>query len=270
VPLRVPDLGVSAQDTAIETNASYKFNSLQVTVRKQLSHGFQVQAAYTFARSFISYPFGINTAPYVVEAYEPNNNYHPQRLVFNYVWNLHFGDFQGVRGQLLNGWSWSGVTTIQDGIPMSITDTGGSIFFGGQGALSTAQYCPGMTAANLLTSGSIDQRVTTGLTGGPGYLNGKAQGVLCSAPTIGNGLGFGNVGGGVVLGPGQSNWDMSIVKQFPLRESQSLQFRTEFFNTFNHPQFALPNLAANTSTFGQITAMSVNPRVIQFALKYFF
>ena len=270
VPLRVPMLGINAQESEVATNANYKFNSLQVTLRKQLSRGLQLQAAYTWSRGFITQPFGINTFPYIVQAYEPNNNYHPQRLVVNYVWNLPFGNGNGWQGRLLGGWSLSGVTTIQNGVPMTITDNGGSIFFGGQGALSTAQFCNGKTASDLLTTGSLTDRVTSGLTGGPGYLNGKTQGVLCPVPAIGNGTGFGDLGGGNVLGPGQSNWDMSLAKLINIREGQTLQFRSEFFNTFNHPQFALPNVAANSGTFGQISATSVNPRVIQLALKYSF
>jgi Carboxypeptidase regulatory-like domain len=284
VPLRVPELGVSAQNNEIATLGSYKFNSLQVTVRKQFSKGFQLQAAYTWSRAFIALPFGINTAPYLVENYEPNNNYHPNRLVLNYVWNLPLGHAQGWKGALVDGWSVSGVTTIQDGVPLTIEDTGGSIFLGGQGVgsvsgfSSTAQICPGKTYADLLTSGSIQDRVTSGLTQGPGYLNGKTQGVLCALPTIGatpgvagtGGSGFGNMGGGVVLGPPQSNWDMSLAKNFAVRERQTLQFRAEFFNTFNHPQFAIPNTLVSSTTYGQISSTSVNPRIIQLALKFSF
>ncbi len=80
-------------------------------------------------------------------------------------------------------------------------------------------------------------------------------------------MGFGNV-----LGPGQSNWDMSLAKLIKIRETQNLQFRTEFYNTFNHPQFA--NLdgsdVQNGVGMGSITRTSVNPRVIQFALKFLF
>jgi hypothetical protein len=100
--------------------------------------------------------------------------------------------------------------------------------------------------------------------------------VLCAPPTIGavNGAGgasgFGNIGGGAVLGPGQYNWDMTLAKLIPLREARSLQFRAEFFNTFNHPQFYIPTLTANTSTFGQINSLVAAPRIIQFALKYAF
>ena len=270
VPLRVRELGVSSTTTTIATDASYKFNSLQATVRKQFTHGFQLQAAYTFSRGFITNQQGVNTAPYLIQSYEPNNNYRPHRLVLNYSWNLPFSHPKGFMRHVAEGWTLSGVTVIQDGVPMTITDTVGSIFFGGQGQALNAQLCPGMTYANLLTSGSLEDRVTSGLIGGPGYLNGKKQGVICNAPAIGNGTGFGNMGGGVVLSPGQSNWDMSLAKNFAIREGQTLQFRSEFFNAFNHAQFSLPNLAANNGNFGQITSTSVNPRIIQLALKYSF
>jgi hypothetical protein len=126
-----------------------------------------------------------------------------------------------------------------------------------------------MNYANLLTSGSLTDRVTSGLTGGPGYLNGKAQGVLCNVPGIGNGTGFGNLGGGAVLGPGQNNWDVSLSKTTSIREAQSVQFRAEFFNTWNNPQFNNPTITAN-SGLGQINSTSVSPRIIQLALKYLF
>jgi len=64
---------------------------------------------------------------------------------------------------------------------------------------------------------------------------------------------------------------MSLVKMTRFGEKQSLQFRMEFFNTFNHAQFNNPGTAVSTpTTFGVITSTSVNPRLIQFALKYSF
>ena len=76
------------------------------------------------------------------------------------------------------------MTTIQDGVPLSITDTGGSVFFVGWLQLD-GQLRPGMSYSNLQTSGSMDARVTSGLTltngvAGPGYLNGKNQ--VCCVP----------------------------------------------------------------------------------------
>ncbi len=271
--LRVPELGITAQNPIFATLESYKYNSLQVTVRRQMTRGLQVQAAYTWSRAFITQPFGINVSPYLIHAYEPNNNYRPQRLVINYVWNLPFGHPKSALRHVVSDWALSGVTTVQSGLPMTITDTGGSIFLGGQGALSTASMCAGKTYSDLLSSGSIQGRVANGLLGGPGYFtetSGKTNGILCAIPSIGNGKGFGSMGGGAVLGPGQVNFDVSLTKMFTIHESQKLQFRSEFFNLFNHAQFANPSVASNQPTFGQITSTSVSPRVIQLALKYSF
>lgn len=295
--LRVPYLGVSSTDAALLTNDNIKYNGASVTVRKQISYGLQLSGSYTHAAAFIGYPFGINTYPYIVQDYERNNNYHPDRFVITYVWNIPLPQYQGFKRQLLDGWTWSGVTTIQNGVPLTIAENGGGIFYGGNGSGSTAQLCPGMSYANLLSTGSLTSRVTSGLlnqTGG-GYFNSAA---ICAEPTVGamlngvllppqlsstssaavlpagavgGGTGFGNVGGGSVLGPGQVNFDMSLAKQFRVRESQTLLFRAEFFNTFNHAQFQIPALNSSASTgFGAITGLVASPRVIQLALKYEF
>jgi len=277
--LRVPNPGVSAQNPVLATLESYKYNGLQITVRKNMSHGFQLQGAYTWSRAFITTPFGINQAPYLVHVYQPNNNYRPQRFVFNYVWNLPTGHPKSALRHLVSDWSLSGVTTIQSGQYMSITDTAGSIYLGGNGASATswiggtASMCPGKTYGDLLSPGSIQSRVSSGFSGGTGYFtetSSKANGILCNSPTIGNGRGFGSMGGGNVLGPIQLNFDASIAKNFIIREGKTLQFRSEFFNLFNHAQFGNPNLNAAQTTFGQINAMSVSPRVIQMALKFSF
>jgi hypothetical protein len=285
---RVPFLGISPLGQGIINEANYKFNSFQATVRKQLSHGLQMQAAYTWSRAFIDQAYGINTAPYVILKYGLNGNYRPQRLVVNYVWNIPFAHSQGFEGKLLQGWTVSGVTTIQDGTPLTITDTrGGTIFYGPGSSTNisvpTAQFVAGQTNANIPAPGSLTQKVLGGLSAsnpagnGIGYLNGTAQGVFTTTPTggiYGNGTGFGNSGLGVILGPGQSNWDMSLAKTTTvggIREGATLEFRAEFFNTFNHPQFANPATGVATpATYGHITSDTVSPRVIQFALKYAF
>jgi hypothetical protein len=128
--------------------------------------------------------------------------------------------------------------------------------------------CSGATYASIVTSGSVKQRLG-GNSGGPGYL---AASAFCAPPTggiYGNGTGFGNSGVGIVLGPGQNNWDITLMKETKVTEAQSIQFRTEFYNAFNHPQFANP-VTTLGATFGQITATTVNPRIIQFGLKYSF
>jgi hypothetical protein len=80
---------------------------------------------------------------------------------------------------------------------------------------------------------------------------------------------YGDAGLGILLGPGQFNWDASLIKTTKFTERQTPQFRTEFFNLFNHPQFGNPETSRNTpGTFGQIT--TTNPRVIQPAWKHIF
>ncbi len=101
--LRTPLLGVSPTDTMVQTNLNYEYNGLQATVRKQLSRGLQFQAAYTWSRSFLQSPFGINTYPYLIDVNGPNPVYRPQRLVINYVWNLPLGHQQGLLGKLTSG-----------------------------------------------------------------------------------------------------------------------------------------------------------------------
>ena len=109
----------------------------------------------------------------------------------------------------------------------------------------------------------------------PRYLNTSA---FCAPPAIGNGTDFGNAGVGIVRGPGQTNFDFSILKMTKIGEKQSIQFRSEFFNLFNHTQFALPaTVVGNQSLYGSnpallgvITGTSVNPRLIQFALRLIF
>ena len=106
-----------------------------------------------------------------------------------------------------------------------------------------------------------------GASGGPGYWSRSS---FCNVPAIGNGTGYGNSGVGIVSGPGQFNWDVSLTKATPLGEDRTLQFRAEFFNALNHAQFRNPGTELTGVNFGQITSTSVNPRLIQLAIKFLF
>jgi hypothetical protein len=296
--LRQPYLGFGVLNTQCSCFAE-KYNSLQVTLRKQFSHGVQAQAAYTWSNT-------------MVNNYEPTSNGdviseystvgtagggtspggRPQRLSINYGWNLPFGNPKGVLGKLVTGWNLAGVTTIQGGAYLNVTDGRGGTIFGL--ASSRAQLAPGKTYDDLPTPGGITTRLG-GSSGGCGYIagplntTGTLNGATCaslspfvSIPTVvvdgvnTNLTGRGNVGQGVILGPGQFNFDASLSKMTRvggIREDGMLQFRAEFFNALNHSQFSNPvagNLAVNAGTFGQITSTSVNPRLIQLALKYVF
>jgi hypothetical protein len=129
--------------------------------------------------------------------------------------------------------------------------------------LTSAELCPGSHNGDIPTAGSVDDRLTN-------YFDAA---VFCAPPVVGDGFDFGRLSRGVVRGPDQRNFDIAITKNFALpgsKEASNLQFRTEFFNAFNTPQFANPGTNVSNADFGQITSTSVAPRIIQFALKYNF
>jgi hypothetical protein len=80
---------------------------------------------------------------------------------------------------------------------------------------------------------------------------------------------FGNAGVGIMRGPGVANFDFTLAKNFPISDRRYVQFRTELFNAFNHPNFGPPNIARDSSGFGQILS-AANARIIQFGLKVYF
>ena len=81
---------------------------------------------------------------------------------------------------------------------------------------------------------------------------------------------YGNAGRNILEGPGLRNVDLSLSKRFDLGENLKLQFRAEFFNAFNTPQFAIPGGTFGTGTFGRVTGVQIDSRQIQLALKYSF
>jgi len=139
-----------------------------------------------------------------------------------------------------------------------------------------------------LTTGGIGTRVN-------GYLNPSAftpapqlYPTQCLTDPNFCTTGFGNLGRNTFRGPGQQNWDFSLIKNFKLTERQSLRFTTDFFNIWNHTNFGNPaftdvesfqcapgtpncvNGILTTSPFGKITSTVGTPRLIQFSLRYAF
>lgn len=207
-------------------------------------------------------PLGLmnsNNPSDVREQYGISNMIRPHRFVINYSWDLPFKGTGFVR-RLLSNWSLSGVTTIQSGMPSTVTDNRGGTIYGG-GASSRAQFCNGKGSSDVAIPGSPADRVDN-------FFN--VDGVFCAPPTIGDGTGYGNSGIGIVRGPDQANWDLGLNKNISINETK-LSLRVEFFNIFNHTQFSNPNTnAGNPVTFGKINGTSVNPRLIQFGAKYVF
>jgi hypothetical protein len=279
--MRVPIMGetpTALGDNSLDANSWY--HALQTTLRKQFSHGMTFQVAYTYSKAESNTTF-VNDQNNVASQWAPQNFDRIHRLVVNYIYDLPDpikGD--GFPSAILRGWSLSGVTTVQTGTPLTLTDTRGGTIFGNAGT-STAYLCPGASVSSIPTSGGNDQSRlgkwfntsvfagTSGSTCGSFPVSPLANDFPKPAATD-----YGNLAQGIVTGPGQFNWDISLGKLTRvggIRENAQLQFRAEFYNAFNHPQFMNPGVAASSSsTFGVITASSVAPRLIQFGLKYIF
>ena len=285
VQSRVPIQGFTAAGLSdIDSIGISRYNSLQLSLTKRFSRGFQFLAAYTFARAYSDN--GANTGAsgtgMSANQIDRQANYglsdfnREHRFVLSY-----FYEFPSPKGSnslvntLLGGWAIAGGTTIQSGVPLSLNGTNGSNAFG----ITTdrVQLAAGCTHANLVTSGSTLSRLG-GASGGSGYFNRVCVNGLTSTggapawPLVepGGGTNFGNSGVGIVTGPGQNNSDIAIIKRTRvgfLGEQGNIEFRTEFFNAFNTPQFGNPGTNASAATFGVISSTAVNPRIIQFGLK---
>jgi hypothetical protein len=149
------------------------------------------------------------------------------------------------------------------------------------------QWTPGGTRATSSSNIPIGYFFNPAVFQRPVVLAGQTIPSSSGAATAdATGTDIGNVGRNVLRGPQQSNFDFSIIKRFKIDEVRDVEFRTEFFNVFNHVNFANPisDLSAvpaggidaqtgkvlSPGPFGRIISTSNNPRIIQFALKFNF
>src|SRR6185436_4772351 len=126
------------------------------------------------------------------------------RFVASYLYELPGFSGNPLMDHVLGGWAVSGVTTVQSGLPYSISDsTAGNIY----GRNGYAQFAPGKSASDAVLSGKTQDRLTR-------YFD---TSVFVAAPAIGNGFDFGNSGRSILRGPGQTNFDMSLRKNLKIR-----------------------------------------------------
>jgi hypothetical protein len=263
------------------------YNSLQSTLSRRWGAGY-FQAAYTFSKSLDATSTGntafntaFNNETTLADSYGPSDFDRTHRLVVSYRYDLPF--FKGETGAkrlLLSDWAVSGITIVQSGLPFSVLDSGAGTAFLGAGftpGTLTGSLASGSTLASALSTGSIGSRVTNG------YLNPAAftpaaelYPAQCQVDSNFCTTGFGNLARNVFRGPGQQNWDFSLIKNFKLSERQNLRFTTDFFNMWNHANFANPTvtdvetISPSNSPFGKITSLVGTPRLIQFSLRYSF
>jgi hypothetical protein len=286
---RVPFVGLSPVIARLESSGNSIYNSLQATLKKDMSHGFQFLAAYTFSKSIddagdslgaaIGGEFGLPIFGELV--YNNQNDVAAQRgvsdfdrthrLVMSGTWNLPGPEYARNAVQKLgNGWGISGIVTLQSGLPFSILDSAAGTLFGPATLYTTGNLAPGATLSDSSRSGSVSSRVNE-------FFNTKAfipapfipdDGLIDGEyPVSGGGTIFGSLGRNILRGPDQRVGDIAVIKTTPLTERVQLIFRWEVFNVLNRPNFANPSNDVSTpSIFGVISALTVNPRIMQYAL----
>jgi len=247
------------------------YSALQATLRKDMSNGIFFLAAYTWSHAIADSSNDVNNeqltstidgfGALAFQKVRSNADYDvPQRFTFSGGWQLPVG--RGKRfGQnwnryvdgILGGWQGNAIVTFQSGFPFSVRDASGAdpdrIC---NGNLSSSQRTVAVWYDTACFVPAPFVTITNPVTG----VQSQAQR-------------HGNAGANIIAGPGTNNWDVGIEKFFSIRESMKLQFRTEFFNAFNHPSFIGPS-ATFFYTYDPSIKNVGSARDIQVALKLSF
>jgi len=260
---------IFAEDTIANSN----YNALEMMLQKRFSHGLQFQAAYTYSKSIDDgSTFEETLDPFNYRASRGLSLFNSkQRFVVSYDWELPVRKYSGFAGRVLDDWEVSGITQFQSGFPIRLnteddTELINSLFFLGTEAPSLVapfqKLDPRKTYTNL------------GLTT-PGYWFNPNDFATAATPNGAPVPPLGSFNNGtqrtICCGPGLIDFDFSVHKKIVLSETRYLQFRAEIFNVFNHTNYSNPDggFSDGPTSFGKITSAG-DPRLLQFALKFFF
>lgn len=250
-----------AADISITKSIDHaNYNALQVTLDKHYSNGLSLLAAYTHGRALGISEGGDQSA--IGDEYSPRHRYYgplpydqKERFTFAYTYELPVGHgkaFLGSMGgpvsKLISGWQTTGIGTFFTGeavTPSSSTSAD----------VGRADRNPPNCLGNGMLSGS-QQTLTN-------FYNASA---FVSQP-FGT---FGNCGTGILRRPNFNDFDLGLLKDTTFHERYRFEFRAEFFNTFNHPNFGTPGLTVGSKSFGVIRSTRGNAREIQFGVKLYF
>jgi hypothetical protein len=253
-------------DTFAATDGNSNYHSLQMTAEKRFSRGLSFLSAYTYAHSIDNVPLqqgGNGEGPIPQDPryrfLDRGNSLFDvrHRFVQTLLYDLpvgqgkryHFGEKWA--NTLLGDWQVNMILTKQTALPFapvlanSVANTG-------------ASSRPNLLADWTIPDPTITHWFNTAL---------NTAGAPWATPAQ---FTYGNAGRGILRGPGRTNVDFSVFKQFAATERFRLQFRGEFFNVLNHPQFDLPGQTIGSPSAGVITGTVGTPRDIQFSLKLLF
>ncbi|MDQ6678276.1 MAG: carboxypeptidase regulatory-like domain-containing protein [Acidobacteriota bacterium] len=268
-----PNLNSGGQHAFLETatnDGTSSYNALLVSLRHRYSRGLLFGISYTWSKNLANFVDNLtggstpeNAYNYSLErGFSPFDTEH--RFVAHASYELPVGrggyvlNGDGIASRLIGGWQLNSIVTVQTGTPFTVTapdlsQTGGNH--------ASRANCTGDPYAGITHDPNLY------VNGGPGFwLNPAAF----SQPAPGT---FGNCAPRAFHGPGLQNVDLSLFKNFVFSERARLEFRSEFFNAFNHANFNNPRssiAASQIGSFGRSFSTVTDPREIQFALKLYF
>jgi hypothetical protein len=263
-------------------------HELQVTLDKRYSHGVSFRFAYTLAKTIdLSSGFRARSGGYT-DPFNPRIDRAladfdaTHRLVFSGSWELPINKpFRNMvfLKKVTEGWQANVIASFQTGTPFTIFSNNDNSLQGNF-----------LDRANLIGKiKTIDPRNVSTFSGAGANCagestdaNGNISGNFYFDPTAfdctfnndlhlapGSLASFGDTGRNIIRGPGINNWDISFLKKTKLTETKSFEFRGELFNAFNHAQFLNPDTGGFDGTFG-LVSQTRGPRLVQFALKFYF
>ena len=292
-----PYLGIGDIQRKDQTGSS-NYNALELSLRHAIG-GLELNAAYTYSHSIDDSSDYNDTGfvnSYNLNAYRASSNFDQRHnITIAYVYDLPFFKGKGLTHTVLGGWQWSGITLIQSGSPFSVYNEGFNATADNAGVgngFSTAGSYPDVV-------GNPKQGVSSSPLAGPlaGF------GPLLYNPDVfvlPTGLTFGDAGRNILRNPWRTNFDMALIKHFPVTEGTYFEFRAEAFNVFNHVEYTwlggdagsaadnsgrgtnsneiacyggADNSAGDSSCAGSSYLRSAGthlPRIMQLALKFIF
>ena len=260
---------VSAEPKLI---ANSIYHSLQLTAEKRYSNGLQLLATFVWSKSIDDASNADDNVTWLgsfSSLQDPNKPWLerslstfdiPYVVQFSYTYDLPFGRGKRLAGNMprwadliVGGWKTNGIWRIADGRPLAFTLADGN-------ALPTyGQQRPNIVGTPKRSHGS-DQIWVNQYFADTSVFQRTPDFTLGDAPRAYGGL----------RTPWSFTADLSLAKQFVVREEMNLELRIEAHNAFNHPVFSAPNTSVDDSSFGQITGTSVGPREVQLAIKFNF
>jgi hypothetical protein len=269
-------LGVDFGSTGLYENiGNASYNALEATFRHR-SGRLEFLAGYTYSKTLDqSSGLGDQVNPFdpsqtrELAAFDLRNNF-----VVSYTYEMPFDRVFSKKGNLTSGWKLSGITRFSTGLPVTLLELDDNSL---TGTTSAGPNNNGIDTPNF-TPGPLN--FADPRSGQP-YFNAS----LFTSEQLGQ---LGNARRRFFRGPGINNWDMALLKDFAVRDRMHIEFRAEFFNTFNHTQFVATSGLGSPGTgtcvtsgpgescagvpgssFGLIT-VARDPRIGQVALKFNF